>query len=339
MEKPRGEMPSDVPMKILNVAYPFAPVHEDTAGGAEQVVRMLDRALCRAGHASFVIASAGSEVDGNLLATQTYRTAIIDAIQRWNPDLVHLHGLDFMEYLPPEGVPVLATLHLPPTWYPDSAFAIERPQTWLHCVSRSQQNACPVASNLLPFIPNGVSESLWRDHVRKRDFALALGRICPEKGFHLAFEAAALAGIPCFLAGQVYGYSEHEHYFKQQILPRCDGRNRFIGTARLRRKRRLLAAARCLLVPSLAPETSSLVAMEAAMCGTPVIAFRAGALPEIVEDGVTGFLVNDVTGMADAINNCYRIDPRACREIARQRFSEQSTIAGYLGVYERLIRH
>jgi glycosyltransferase involved in cell wall biosynthesis len=340
-------------MKILNVAYPFAPVRSETAGGAEQVLSMLDRALWREGHESYVIACQGSEVSGKLLATPLpqgdfdgaarrstwtkYQTTIADAIEKWRPDLVHMHGLDFSQYLPSSGVPVVATLHLPPAWYDAEVFRIGRPQTWLHCVSRSQQDDCPEAANLLPFIPNGVPEDLPAGHVSKRELAISLGRICPEKGYHLALAAAEKAGIPFLLAGQVHAYDEHQRYFREQILPNCGKRARFIGAVGLRRKRRLLTSARCLLVPSLAPETSSLVAMEAAMCGTPTVAFRAGALPEIIQDDVTGFLVDDVQQMAEAIHECRRIDPVVCRDSALARFSGTHMISDYLRMYQRLI--
>jgi glycosyltransferase involved in cell wall biosynthesis len=340
-------------MKILNVAYPFAPVRSETAGGAEQVLSMLDRALWREGHESFVIACEGSEVSGKLLAAPLpegafdsaarqrtwtkYRSAITDAIEKWSPDLVHMHGLDFVEYLPPSGVPVVATLHLPPAWYDAETFRIERPQTWLHCVSQSQQDACPKTANLLPFITNGVPEDLPPKHVSKRELAVSLGRICPEKGYHFAFAASEKAQIPFLLAGQVHAYDEHQRYFKEQILPNCGKKARFIGAVGPRRKRRLLTSARCLLIPSLAPETSSLVAMEAAMCGTPTIAFRAGALPEIIQDKITGFLVDDVQQMAEAIHECRRIDPLVCRNSALARFSENHMISDYLRMYQRLI--
>jgi glycosyltransferase involved in cell wall biosynthesis len=102
------------------------------------------------------------------------------------------------------------------------------------------------------------------------------------------------------------------------------------------RKRRLLSAARCLLLPSLAPETSSLVTMEALACGTPVIAFPAGALPEIVEHGRTGFIVEDEREMAEAIHAATRIDPDVCRAAARQRFSFARTVERYVALYRDL---
>src|SRR5690349_11565555 len=121
-------------LTILNVAYPLAPVGPNAVGGAEQVLTHLDAALVCAGHQSLVIAREGSRTAGTLLAvphvegvltdeTQKWaqhqqRTAIERALHHWPVDLVHLHGVDFHEYLPPSGVPVLATLHLPPKWYP-----------------------------------------------------------------------------------------------------------------------------------------------------------------------------------------------------------------------------
>jgi glycosyltransferase involved in cell wall biosynthesis len=340
-------------MKVLNVAYPFAPIRQDTAGGSEHVLAMLDRALHGAGHQSLVIACDGSEVAGKLFSMpaangnldnetryrirHAYRAAVAQVVEEWKPDLIHLHGLDFCEYLPPDGIPALATLHLPPGWYNGQTFDIKRPRTWMHCVSRSQEEACPKTANLLPFISNGVPEDLPYRYAARREFALSLGRVCPEKGFHLAFDAAEFAGRPFLLAGQVFGYEEHKRYFREQIMPRCDRRKRFIGAVGLRNKRRLLTSARCLLIPSLAPETSSLVAMEAAMCGTPAIAFRAGALPEIIEEGVTGFLVDDARQMADAIKKCDRIDPVLCRKTALARFSERNTISNYLLTYGRVI--
>lgn len=341
-----------MPLKVLSVGYPLAPVHAGVAGGAEHVLVMLDRALTRAGHRSFVVAPEGSSVTGELLTTPLppglidasarprvwtqYRAAVARAIEQWKPDLVHLHGLDFCHYMPAPGVPVLATLHLPPDWYDRKVFSIERPDTWIHCVSETQQQACPPAPNLLPFIPNGVSPALYRADVVKRGFALGLGRICPEKGFHLALEAAVLAKVRFLLAGEVHNYEEHQRYFREQIEPRCDAWRRFIGVAGPRRKGRLLSSARCLLVPSLASETSSLVTMEAAMCGTPAVAFRSGALSEIVRDGITGFLVSDAREMAAAIRKCCQLNPAVCRQIALAEFSESRMVERYLELYQRL---
>ena len=231
---------------------------------------------------------------------------------------------------------MLATLHLPPDWYPAEAFRPSRPDTWLHCVSAAQQAACPPSPNLLPPIENGVPvEALAAAHA-KRGFALFLGRICPEKGVHLAVAAAREAGVPLVIAGAVYSYAEHNRYFDEDLRPRLGPGCRFIGPVGFARKRRLLTAARCLLVPSLVAETSSLVAREAAACGTAVIAFPNGAMTETVEDGRTGYLVADAAAMAAAIGMSHRIDSTICRATAARRFSVRTMTQAYLACYARL---
>jgi glycosyltransferase involved in cell wall biosynthesis len=338
---------------VLNVAYPFAPVGADAVGGAEQVLSQLDSALSRSGDHSLVIACAGSQVAGRLFSIpvvegpittevrlsihQQVRHRLREVLERWPVDLVHLHGVDFLEYLPPAGVPVLVTLHLPPAWYPPGVFRLDRPATFLQGVSQSQHRACPPCPGLLPPIENGVSlDSFGSTRHARRSFAFALGRICPEKGFHLALRAARKAQVPLWLAGQVFPYEAHQRYFATEIAPHLDQQARFLGAVGLNRKRRLLAAARCLLVPSLAPETSSLVAMEALASGTPVVAFASGALPEIVEHGKTGFLVRDEDEMADALSALDEIDPENCRKAARERFSIEKTVRAYLRRYAEL---
>jgi glycosyltransferase involved in cell wall biosynthesis len=140
------------------------------------------------------------------------------------------------------------------------------------------------------------------------------------------------------VAGHTFRYPTHESYFRQEIEPRLDALRRLVGPLDFRRKRRFLSAARCLLVPSLAPETSSLVAMEATACGTPVVAFPNGALPDIVEHGRTGFLVQDVGEMAEAIHAVSEIDAEDCRAVARERFSLDRMTRTYLRVYRQLAR-
>jgi glycosyltransferase involved in cell wall biosynthesis len=217
-------------------------------------------------------------------------------------------------------------------------FNLSRSRTYLQCVSKTQRCACPPSSALLPEVENGVQvQALGSGRHAKRRFALALGRICPEKGFHLALEAAKQAGMPMLLAGQVFPYEAHRRYFEQDIAPRLDQARRFIGPVDFERKRRLLSASRCLLAPSLVPETSSLVAMEAIACGTPVVAFPSGGLAEIVEHGKTGYLVKDEHEMAEAIHACDSLSPEVCRETASRRFDIQKMAAGYFALYERIL--
>ena len=338
-------------LTVLSVAYPFAPVGPNSVGGAEQVLTALDRALVGAGHQSIVLACEGSLCRGTLIETPAWdhldesvyapahcavRRAVASALERWPVDVVHLHGVDFASYLPPAGPPAVATLHLRPDRYPKEALFPQRPRTWLHCVSEAQHRSCPAGMPLLDPIPNGVDLQSFRPRGPKRGFALCLGRICPEKGFHLAADAAKEAGVRLFIRGDLFPYPAHERYFAEELKPRLDGERRFLGPVGGERKRRALASARCLLVPSLVAETSSLVALEALASGTPVIAFKSGALPEIVEHGRTGFLVSDAREMADALRAVDAIDPMECRRAAEERFPAARRDALYFDLYRRL---
>jgi len=343
-----------MPLTVISVAYPLTPVGPDAVGGSEQILTLIDSALVRAGHRSIVVACEGSDPQGTLVPTpkwdgdlteevrswaqEHHRIAIAEALRRWDADIVHMHSLDFYAYMPAGDVPVLATLHLPPSWYPSEVFHFQRSNWFVNCVSRSEAEACPPGARTLPPIENGVDIDRLTANLRKCDYALALGRICPEKGLHLALEAAERAGMPMLLAGEVFKYESHVEYFNSEIMPRLSETRRFIGAAGLRAKRRLMTKARCLLVPSLVSETSSLVAMESMACGTPVIAFPNGALPEIVEHGVTGFIVNSVDEMTTALRAVRELDPEACRRAARERFSAERMTSRYLRLYEELIR-
>jgi glycosyltransferase involved in cell wall biosynthesis len=339
-------------LTVLSIGYPLAAVGPDAVGGAEQVLSALDHALVEAGHNSIVVSNSGSQVAGTLISTgpvpaditdqerarscERHRCAIAQALAEFSIDLVHSHAVDFADHLPETDVPSLVTLHLPRDFYPRGSFDRQRPRTWYNCVSTSQRRSFPLLASMLPEIENGVPVDRLRAHHARRKFALCLGRICPEKGFEHALDAARFVDMPLLLGGELFAYEWHRRYFATEIKPRLGRKARFLGPVGWARKRRLLNAAYCVLAPSLAPETSSLVAMEAIACGTPVVAFPAGALAEIVEPGVTGFLVKDAAEMAEAIEAIDCIDRKRCRDVARRRFSLDRMISGYFALYRRL---
>ena len=335
---------------VLSVAYPFAPVGARAVGGAEQVLPWLESRLSGCGFRSLVAAREGSTCAGELFATTVpdgsltptvreevtaaHQQTITRALTSTHVDLIHMHGVDFHAYrLPPE-MPVLATLHLPPSWYPEAIWSL--PANYrLQCVSESQRRACPPeAQARLAVVPNGVPLTF---QATKSNYALMLSRICPEKHLHAGLDAARIAGAPAILAGEVFPYPEHTAYMEEHIRPRLRDRALWVGPAYGVRKAQLLARARCLLLPTLAPETSSLVAMEALAAGTPVIAFPSGALPEVIEHGRTGFLVETVEEMAEAIRRVKEIDSEVCRLTALERFPLARMIAGYTSLYRSML--
>lgn len=340
-------------LTVISVAFPFAAVGGDPVGGAEQVLSRVDRALVKNGHRSIVVAAEGSRPAGELVSVPQPRGAIgprewarahdfvrqtlAEIMASARADLLHLHGSDFQHYLPPPGIPVLATLHMPFSSYAPGLLEHQRPRTWFNTVSRHQTVDAPAHARLIGPIENGIELDRSRPVRQNRSFAVALGRICPEKGFHLAIEGAKSAGVSFALAGQTFAYPEHQSYFKLQIRPRLDHARRWIGPVRGTRKWRLLRSARCLLAPSLIAETASLVAREALAAGTPVIAYPNGALADMIEPGRTGFLVHNVQEMARAILRSSELDPEDCRRVAIERYSAVRMTREYLELYWRLI--
>jgi glycosyltransferase involved in cell wall biosynthesis len=343
-------------MTVLSVAYPFAPVDDQAVGGAEYILDVLDRALMNAGHRSLVVAQEGSRPQGVLFPTpepsgilddekrrwcrKSFQAAIDRALSSASVDLIHMHGFDFHEYRLPGSVPILVTLHMPIAWYPREFWKRYGSNVQFQCVSESQRNCCLADMRNVQVIPNGVPlpQAL---PASKDKFAIVLGRVCPEKNMHVALEAGTLAGTPVLLGGRVFPYEAHLNYFREKIAPRLHPngtsvQHSFLGPVSGLRKEQLLGRAKCLLHATVAPETSSLVAMEALASGTPVIAFSSGALPEIVSDGETGFLVNNTIEMAAAIKRIHTIQPETCRSVARSRFSQDRMIRDYFELYKNL---
>jgi glycosyltransferase involved in cell wall biosynthesis len=349
-----------MPLTVLNIAFPFAPVGAGAVGGAEQILSDLDAALVDAGHTSLVAACNGSKPAGELFsiavperdtlddATRArckrhFQGAINRALAAYRVDLIHMHGLDFSEYSLPPDIPVLVTLHLPIAWYAKESWRKFGGRAHFCCVSHTQRRAYlaeggPAESEDVSVVENGVDLPPLSNGQEKEDFVLVMGRVCPEKNAHAALEAGTRAGTRVLLAGQVFPYDEHQRYFRENIQPLLQSTHIFLGPVSPHAKHDLLARAKCLLHPTLARETSSLVAMEALAAGTPVIAYRSGALPEIVEDGVTGFLVDSVDEMAEAIHSVHAISPDACRAAAEKRFSKRRMVREYFGLYSILLQ-
>jgi glycosyltransferase involved in cell wall biosynthesis len=345
---------------VLSIAYPFAPVGPNLVGGAEQILSDLDHALVAAGDESLVVACEGSKPAGKLFATQLpnretldeadqagcrerFHAALDRAFASQRVDLVHAHCMELYDYEFPQDVPVLITLHLPIAWYRREMLERYRQRAQLCYVSESQRREGLEVIGDAPVVENGVEIEPLKGKGKKADFALVMGRICPEKNVHCALEAGTRARVRVVIAGRVYPYRAHRQYFAEKIEPQLEtGRppadHQFVGQLAPHRRREMLAQAKCLLHPTLAPETSSLVAMEALAAGTPVIAYRSGALPDIVEDGVTGFLVNDVEKMAAAIGKVHTISQTACHEAAERRFSKQRMIERYFDLYRTILK-
>ncbi len=355
-------------LSILYVSYPLLTVTPESAGGAEQMLLAVERAMHHAGHRTTVAASDGSEVHGRLLATgrpaagadqydernDAHTKTILRYLQQ-HPrefDLIHDHSGSFFRHAAQCPVPVLATLHLPRSFYPQEFFSDVVSQVrvplldanlgipYFNCVSQSQAKSFADLPNFLGAIPNGITVDDFPFTSSKRDYLLWLGRVCEEKAPHLAIQAAQSAQMPLVLAGQIYPFRYHQDYFNREIRPHLTQGShvRFVDTPLREQKLDLLCHARALLLTSTAEETSSLVAMEAMACGTPVVAFRRGAFPEVVADGETGFVVESLEEMSPALGEVDRISPAACRARVERHFNASRMARDYQELYRRVLR-
>ena len=251
-------------------------------------------------------------------------------------DLVLDHSGHFFRHAGRVEAMVLATLHLPRELYAAGAFDRVAENVCFNCVSDSQRSTFMDIQRVLGVVRNGIALERFQVGGRKTDGLLWLGRICPEKAPHLAIEAAQRAGLPIVLAGQVYPFQWHMDYWEREVKPRIDGdRVRWVPLPSFEEKSKLLREARALLVTSQVAETTSLVALEAMASGTPVIAFKIGALEEVVPK-CAGILVQSVEEMAEACGAVEGIRTEACREWVEREYSAKAMADGYEELMGRL---
>ena len=247
-------------------------------------------------------------------------------------DLIHSH-YDFMalSYSRLVSTPVLTTIHgfsspqIMPVYekYRDGYF-----------VSISDSDRAP-GLNYLGTVYNGIDLELYTFQPTPGDDLIFLGRIHPDKGVHLAIETARLSGRKLVIAGII----QDQAYFREQVEPHLDGRHvEFIGPVGVERKNLLFARAFALLHLNTIPERFGLVLAEANAAGVPVVVMDLGSCREVIEQGVTGFLVNSSEEAAQALERISEIDRAACRDRVRRRFSIDTMVAAYERVYEKIFQ-
>lgn len=336
------------------------PLSEHSAGGAEQVLWTVEREMHLRGHQTCVAACTGSQVEGDLFATGD-ANGRLDALEKaaeeqkrrvvdWllggaanDFDLVHDMSGGFWQHANELPLPLLATLHLPPGLYKNVDFGLVPKRVWFNCVSQSQRAEFRGLPRVLGIVGNGIALDRFPATIvpfPEREYLLWLGRICEEKGAHTALDVAHAGGARLIIAGSVYPFLYHQKYFAREIIPRlkrAGDRAKFVDHPTFSEKIELIRNARALLITSEINETSSMVAMEAAACGTPVLALRRGALAEVVQPGVAGILVDDPAAMISALSRVAEIDPKQCRQFAQEHYSAERIADGYSELYEKVL--
>src|SRR3990170_381187 len=336
-----GLRPEEVTcMRILQLAPLWETVPPPAYGGTEAVVSVLVEELVRRGHQVTLCASGDSITSAQLFSVypRSLRTAD-DLLDRQPYDWMHLalslreasSGYDIIHNHAGEpamamshlvDLPMLTTTHCLIT--PDTRFIWDHYRGWYNTISRSARLTMPQVrgGTYAGVVYNAIDVQSFPYEEDKEDYMLFLSRVAPDKGTHLAIEVDRA----------------DRDYFHEGVEPLIDGKLvQFLGEADAALKRKLYAKARCLLLPICWEEPFGLVMPEAMACGTPVIAFRRGAAPEIVVDGETGFLVDDVDGMVEATYRLDRIDPRRCRRHVEERFDVPRLADDYLALYQRVL--
>jgi glycosyltransferase involved in cell wall biosynthesis len=232
-------------------------------------------------------------------------------------------------------VPLVHTVHAPFDRDTKPYYAVNGHNGVLACISRTQASRAPDRSIVDAVVHNPIDVDSWPLGCHKQDSLLWVGRMAAYKGPQRAIRVAQAVGRPLVLAGPVQ--PGQERFFATEIEPHVDGEQiRYVGEVGGERKQRLFADASAFLMPIRWPEPFGMVMAEAMAAGTPVLAFREGAAIEVVEHGVSGFLVHDEDEMAAKVDEAGRLDPLQVRRSA-ERFAPDRIAADYEGVYRAAV--
>jgi glycosyltransferase involved in cell wall biosynthesis len=341
-------------VRILQIAPLWEDVPPPAYGGTEAVVSLLTETLVAQGHDVTLAASGSSTTRARLLSTYGRSLRSADDLVDRNPydwmhiatalrharefDVVHNHAGELaMAMSSLIDVPVLTTMHCLTT--PDTKFIWDRYTGAYNTISRSQRgNMLPVQgpARFLGHVYNAIDVDTFPYQDKKGDDLLFLSRIAPEKGAHQAVAVAKAAGRRLILAGKIDRFNRD--YYDEVMHDLIDGEQIvFFGEANASQKRTLFANAFCTILPLDWEEPFGLVMPESMACGTPVIALRRGSVPELIEHGKTGFVVDTLEEMADIIGDVRNIDPAVCRRHVEQNFAPSIMAENYLRLYDDLL--
>jgi glycosyltransferase involved in cell wall biosynthesis len=343
-----------VKMRIAQVAPLTEAVPPKFYGGTERVVHWLTEELVALGHDVTLFASGDSQtsakldatwpkalrLDGSVLDPNALHMVMLERVRQKCDDeefdFLHLH-LDYYPWslLMRQPTPSLTTLHgrldLPEHQPVFNTFS----SVPVISISNAQRRPVPQA-NWVATIHHGLPKNLLTPKPGPQDYLAVLGRIAPEKGVDRAIQIATRCGIPLKIAAKVD--RADQDYYDQIICPQIKGNPLidYIGEIGDHEKSAFLSGALALLVPIDWPEPFGLVMIESMACGTPVIAYNRGSVPEIVEDGLTGFIVENETSAVAAVGRLSQLSRAAIRQRFEARFTARRMALDYLAAYRNL---
>lgn len=339
-------------MRIAQVAPLFESVPPKTYGGTERVVSWLTEELVRLGHEVTLFASADSMTTAELVpcCQESLRLAAGCADQLAHHfvmmekvlarkdefDLIHFH-IDYLHYplSTREGYIHVSTLH-GRLDFPDLVPLYDAyPKVPVISISDAQRE--PLLNlNWQGTVHHGLPPEMYKPSNKGSGYLAFLGRTSPEKGLDRAIEIAQRAGMPLKIAAKID--KTDLEYFETCIRPLLGASGiEFVGEIAYPEKNKFLADAAALLFPIGWPEPFGIVMIEAMACGTPVIAYPFGSVPEVIQDGLTGFIVSDIETAVAALEKIGRLDRKKIRKAFEQRFTAGRMTQEYLKIYNRLV--
>lgn len=340
------------PLRIAQVAPLYERVPPRLYGGTERVVSWLTEELVSLGHDVTLFASGDSQTTAELIPacpaslwrdskvreTLPQHVRMLELVFRdlFRFDIVHFH-CDYIHFplIRRLACPSVTTMHGQLYLHDLGPLLQEYRDIPLVSISDSQRQ--PFAgANWRGTVYHGLPKTLHAFEATAGKYLAFLGRISPEKRLDRAIEIARRTGIPLKVAAKIY--DEDRTYFHEQIEPRLQENTalvEFIGEVGGEEKNRFLGGARALVFPIDWPEPFGLVMIEALACGTPVVAWRNGSVPEIIDDGVTGFVVSSIDEAVAAVERIDDIDRAMCRRVFEERFDARRMALDYVAIYRR----
>lgn len=272
---------------------------------------------------------------GQVLPEVTHAAELTDIIEKIDPDVVHDHSLAGPLMARGRTMPTVLTAHGPVNGEMGRYYRGLGDSVQLVAVSDAQRRLSPDL-NWVGTVHNAVRVERFPFREDKDDYALFLGRACSEKGIPQAIAAARRAGIHLKIAAKCRE-PEEKAYFDREIAPLLGEGVEWLGEADRARKVELLQGARCLVFPVCWEEPFGIVMVEAMACGTPVVGFRRGSVPEVVTHGRTGYVCDDVESLAQAIDRVGELSPHDCRREAELRFDVDMMADRYARIYQSVL--
>ena len=334
-------------MKIAQLAPIWYPIPPRGYGGIELVVHLLTEGLVKRGHDVTLFATGDSITQAELCSTYDFGPCeqigqvypdllhVISAYQRHDEfDLIHDHsGMIGPSIGSLVKTPVLHTLHGPATDNAKRLYGVLSPNIYFNAIS-DYQKSCFGDLNFVGTIYNAIDTDAYPFVEEKEDYLLFLGRMSSQKGAHMAVEVAKKLGMKLKLVTKITEPHEKK-FFAEYVEPNMTNACELIGEISLEEKAQIYAKAKCTLFPIQWPEPFGLVMTESMATGTPVVAVRDGAAPEVILDGETGYIVNnDVDEMCAAVKKIDKIDPKRCRDHTVDNFSIDIMVKNYESAYE-----